>query len=414
MRVAAVALFFLILIFPVQAALARGGPPRRAKPVKAAALERRSVQAGRSFVGTIEPSRRSQVSVETAGLVVTRPATLGQRIEAKSTIATLRADVISKLILIAEARVTKATRALEVLQNGAREEDKRAAAARVVRSKATLDTARWKLSRVKRLYDDGRKVPEDEVRSASLAVTVAERDLEAANAELDKLRAGARADEIAQAQAEVAVQQAEVGRLKLVEKQHTAKAPFSGYVVAERTEVGQWVRAGDPVVELVDLDHVDVVIPVLEDFIGGVVVGATQTVTIPALGDTPFDGKIVGIVPQAATGTRTIPVRIRVKNKITDRGPILKAGMFARVSLPVGKPTKALMAPKDALKLGGRQPEVFVVDPESKRALPVPVTLGVTDGAWIEVRGAVQEGQQVVTKGNERLIPGDVVQVEAK
>ena len=414
MRLHGPAITILTISLIASVALARGGPPQRAKPVEAVALERRTVQAGRSFVGTIEPSRRSHVSVETAGLVVTRPARLGQRIADKATVATLKADVIGQLLVIAKAQVTKATRALEVLKNGPREEDKRAAAARVVRAKATLDTTKWRLSRVKRLFNDGRKVPEDELRTATLAVIVAQRNLEAATAEHDKLEAGTRADELALGAAEVAVQQAEVDRLDLVLKQHTAIAPFAGYVVAERTEVGQWVKAGDPVVELVDLDHVDVVIPVLEDFVGGVKVGATLSVSIPALGGTPFGGVVVGIVPQAAAGTRTIPVRIRVENKITDVGPQLIAGMFARVTLPVGKPTKALMAPKDALKLGGKTPEVFVVDPESKRALPVPVTLGVADGAWIEVRGALQDGQLVVTKGNERLFPGDVVQLGAK
>ena len=403
------ALVVLMICVP---AAARGGGPPRAKPVRAVALETRKVGTGRTFVGTVEPSRRSRVSVETDGFVLKRPVRIGQRVKETAIVAELKSDLIDKQLDVADARVRQAQRAVDVLKNGFRDEDKREAASAVERAKATLKLANWKEETAQRLYDDGRKVTEEELRNAKVAVLVADRLLEAARARNDKLQAGQRPDEIAEAKARVAVEKAEVARLTFLKTQYVARAPFTGYVVAERTEAGEWIRRGDPVVELVDLDHVDVVVPVLEDFIRGVRVDQPQTVVVPSLGDRLFEGTVHSIVPEAAARTRTLPVRIRVENVIQDGRPLLKAGMYARVILPVGEERQALMAPKDALKLGGPRPEVFVVDPESKKALPIAVTLGVVDGGWIEVRGPLKAGQLVVTKGNERLFPGDVVTVQ--
>ena len=51
---------------------------------------------------------------------------------------------------------------------------------------------------------------------------------------------------------------------------------------------------------------------------------------------------------------------------------------------------------------------VFVIDGEGS-VRPVPVTTGSGVGEWIEVDGSVEPGQQVVTRGNERLFPGQPV-----
>jgi hypothetical protein len=77
----------------------------------------------------------------------------------------------------------------------------------------------------------------------------------------------------------------------------------------------------------------------------------------------------------------------------------------------------AMLVPKDALVLGGPQPVVFVVDmaaPDAKqgKARPVPVQLGVAEGNMIQVTGGVQPGQMVVVQGNERLRPGQDVQIQ--
>jgi RND family efflux transporter MFP subunit len=215
----------------------------------------------------------------------------------------------------------------------------------------------------------------------------------------------------------VAVQQAETERLKDMLAKHTIISRFAGYVTAEHTEVGQWVRQGDPVADVAALDEVEVVAQVVEQYVPHIRVGMTVSVEIPALPQQLFSGVVSAIVPQADVQARTFPVKVRVKNQLVEDEPLIKSGMYARVMLPTGDKQKATLVSKDALVLGGPQPVVYVVDaagPEAKQGKvhPVPVQLGVAQGSMIQVRGGVQPGQLIVVQGNERLRPGQDVQIQ--
>jgi multidrug efflux pump subunit AcrA (membrane-fusion protein) len=109
-------------------------------------------------------------------------------------------------------------------------------------------------------------------------------------------------------------------------------------------------------------------------------------------------------------------VKVRLTNEESAGGPLLKAGMIARVTLPVGQEHQALLVHKDALVLGGPSPVVYALDPSAAdpqlgTVRPVPVTLGVASGSSIEITGPLEPGQRVVVQGNERLRPGQEVKV---
>ena len=159
------------------------------------------------------------------------------------------------------------------------------------------------------------------------------------------------------------------------------------------------------------LDQVDVKVHVLENHVPHLRIGTDVTVEIVALPQRFRQGKIVAIIPQADSRARTFPVKIRLTNTITRGDPLIKAGMLSRVTLPTGARTRALLVPKDALVLGGRQAVVYMVgadgkDPKKQVVRPVPVRLGVAVGKDIQIIGEIQAGQQVVVEGNERLRPG--------
>ncbi len=194
-------------------------------------------------------------------------------------------------------------------------------------------------------------------------------------------------------------------------KKHTLISRFSGYVVAKHTEVGAWVTQGGPVADVVAIDEVDVVVQVDEQSIPFVKPGQEAEVEIPALPGERFRGQVFAVVPRADARLRTLPVKIRIANKIDQSGPLLKAGMYARALLPVGASQAAILAPKDAVVLGGQSPLVFVLPADAKVGAPVtpqavPVELGVSKGPLIQLRGELQPGQLVITRGNERIRPG--------
>ena len=81
-----------------------------------------------------------------------------------------------------------------------------------------------------------------------------------------------------------------------------------------------------------------------------------------------------------------------------------------RVSLPTAKAETMLTVPRDALVLRRDGAFVFRVDAENK-AQRIAVTLGVASGDLVAVSGELNAGDQVVTRGGERLRPGSVVNI---
>ena len=85
--------------------------------------------------------------------------------------------------------------------------------------------------------------------------------------------------------------------------------------------------------------------------------------------------------------------------------------MLAHVSFPLGESYQATVIPKDALITRGDRRFVYLINGESTVDM-VPVTTGAGVGSWVAIDGPIQPGSKVVTRGNERLRPGQKVQGE--
>ncbi|MHC4548537.1 MAG: efflux RND transporter periplasmic adaptor subunit [Planctomycetota bacterium] len=394
------------IFFCAAAVVAQQRPPA---PVVVAAVVEREVTARRSFVGTVEPARLSTVGSEVAGLVVEFLVREGDRVEKGQPLARLRTRLME--IQLDAARATRELREQELaeLVNGSRPEEIDEARARLGRALVAVKVRRWKLDRAEKLRKSN-VISEDELDDARLLAEQADEAEKEAQAAFKLVEAGPRQERIAQARARVKEQEAVVLRLEDELERHTIRAPFKGYVVEEHTEVGQWLDKGEEVVAVAALDEVDVTVPVLEDYVLGVRVGMEITVTIDALPGRLLEGRLKAIVPKADPRARTFPVKIRLKNPPAGGGVLMKAGMFARIHVPVGETERALVVPKDALVLGGPQPVVFVVV-QGSAVRRVPVTVGIAVDSFIQVKGALAPGDLVVVRGNERLQPDQRVQV---
>lgn len=388
--------------------LAAADGPAEGQPVVLGEVVKKKLKKGRSFVGTVEPVRSGEVDVEASGFVEKLLVDEGDKVDLGDEIAHLKTTTLEIRLQAARAQLKLREQALLELENGSREEDKLRARALVREARSDESTAAWKLEAVKKLRKDN-QISEEELRDAQRALATATARREALEAALALVEAGPRKERIAQASAAVAVQAAEVAKLEDEKTRHVVRAPFTGFVVKKHTEVGAWLDTGEAVVDLVGLDEVDVVVPVLEDAVAHLERGMVVNVTIDALPEPHVQGTIHRIVPVADRRARTIPVKVRVQNVVNGKDVLIKAGMFARCALAVGMERDAMLVPKDAVVLGGRSPVVYVYDDEKRSAAPVPVTLGVAEGDLIEVEGPLEVGAKVVIRGNERIFPGSTL-----
>ena len=182
-------------------------------------------------------------------------------------------------------------------------------------------------------------------------------------------------------------------------------APFDGWVTKEFTEVGQWIEAGGPIVEIVDLSRVQVEVPLPERYIGAIKVGAAVTATFDGLREFKVKGNVFSVVAQADRNSRTFPIKVELPNEDL----MIKSGLVSRVTLQVGAPYQALVVPKDALVLRGGAKFVFVMKDGLVSQIPVVAVNHVNNE--VEINGQLEPGMIVVVEGNERLHPGQPVRV---
>lgn len=403
--------FFLFALTSSQpATLAQQQPPA---PVVVADVAELIIRSGQSFVATIQPSKRAVIGSAVDGRVVEFPVDPGDRIKSGQPLAQLLTETVSLELAAAEAEAELRASELAELENGTRPEDIDRAKAMYRAAATAVVLAEKRLVRIQRLKNTS-TASEDQLDEATASVDNAKAMFDESRSTMELAVAGPRKEQIAQARARLKIQQAIVDKLKDQIKKYTIRARFDAFVVKEHTEVGQWLNRGDLVAEILGLDEVDVVASVLESHIPFIQNGTSARIEVPALPDQLFVGKVQAVVPQGDERSRTFPVRIRLKNVITDNKPMLNAGMLARVVLPTGPSMSRLMVPKDAVVLGGAGPRVFVIQADDHNgaiANPIPVRLGTAEGALVEVIGDLSKGQKVVIRGNERLRPGQSIAV---
>jgi multidrug resistance efflux pump len=128
-------------------------------------------------------------------------------------------------------------------------------------------------------------------------------------------RAGPRAEDIAQAETELAGAQARADRITDEIRRSVIVTPTTtGFVVRKRVDIGGWVQPGTSVVDLVALDPVHITGPVGEREIRRIAVGQPAAITVDAYPGSTFTGHVTAVVPEADAASRSFPVKVTVPN----------------------------------------------------------------------------------------------------
>ena len=146
---------------------------------------------------------------------------------------------------------------------------------------------------------------------------------------------------LANAQTEQAA--AELRELTIQRGQMKIVAPMGGYVAQRFVDVGAVVSAATPVVRLVNISTMVTVANVPERDISKLRLGSRAVVTLDALGEAEFEGKVARIAPVLDAATRTALVEVEIANP----DGVLKGEMFARVKLDMAATRQAVVVPRD-------------------------------------------------------------------
>lgn len=215
-----------------------------------------------------------------------------------------------------------------------------------------------------------------------------------ARADLDKAAAAYSVD-----QARAASARTRVGKAQI-------RAPFGGVVGLRKVSLGDYVSAGQDLVELVGLDPLEIDLRAPEVVLSSLAVGQQVLFGVDSFRDQRFTATVAAISPSVDVGGRSVSLRARFANPDGK----LRPGMSARVRIELDGNPHALLVPEQAIVPMGEQKNVYTV--VQGKAKLVPVTLGMRLPGLVEVTSGLKAGDQVIVSGLQKI--GDGAPVAAQ
>ncbi len=180
-------------------------------------------------------------------------------------------------------------------------------------------------------------------------------------------------------------------------------APFSGIAGLRNVSVGDYVSAGQDLVNLENIQPIKVDFRLPERFLPAIRTDQHIDIIVDAFPGEAFDGEIYAIDPQIDPNGRNLAVRALVDNE----DGRLRPGLFARVNVILEQRTNALSIPEQAIMPRGEDRYVYRI--EGGIAHMVRVETGIRRDGLVEITGGLSPGDVVVTAGHLKIQDGSPV-----
>ena len=327
-------------------------PSNTPQPVRISVIRLAAPGLSATYTGTVRPRVESPMGFRVAGKVLTRAVDVGDRVEQGQVLA--RLDDSDLLLSLQSALAEQAAAQTDLA---------RAAAA---------------VQRTRRLKDEG--------HVAQAALDGAESDAAGAEGRLDRANSAV-----------------DLARNALAYTTLTADAP--GVVTAIAAEAGQVVAAGQPVVTLARTDRLEAEIALPEQRRADLAKGKASAVLWGEEG-TAYPLTLREVSPDVDPATRTYAVRFAFAE---GAAPDLGRTVTVTLAADGGDPVATL--PLAAVHDDGTGPAVWRLDATGTRVTRVPVTLAAVGADAVQVRGALADGDRVVSLGAQRIDPDRPVKI---
>ena len=180
------------------------------------------------------------------------------------------------------------------------------------------------------------------------------------------------------------------------------RSPITGYVTARNFDKGDMFSMSAPLFTVQQVIPVKLLVGISENEYTKVKKGDTVSLTVDALPDRTFTGKVNRLYPTINAATHTFNAEVLVQN--SDRA--LRPGMFARVKVVFGTNHRVVLPDQCIVKQEGTGQKFVYVLNNDETVSYVPVTLGRHMGTEYEVIDGVLEGDTVVLTGQATLKDG--------
>jgi Cu(I)/Ag(I) efflux system membrane fusion protein/cobalt-zinc-cadmium efflux system membrane fusion protein len=171
----------------------------------------------------------------------------------------------------------------------------------------------------------------------------------------------------------------------------TLYAQQTGTVISKNVLEGQKINPGMPLLQITNLNTLWLMADVYEFELSKLSLGTKAEIKFNFKPGVIYNGKVSFIYPTIEPKTRTVKVRIDVKNNGE-----LKPDMLANVTIMGKELDNALVAPENAIIRSGKNDIVIIALGEG-RFRPQNVLLGEYSDGYYQVLNGLSEGDQIVT-----------------
>ncbi len=419
-------------------------------------LSRGDLTAIVGATGTVRANQSAILTWQTTGRISAVNVKLDELVTTNQVLAELSRDSLSQSIILAEADLVSAKRALDDLKNSdvasaiayqtmvlaqkavddARDDLNSKNYARADQetldiAKANLIIAEDAVSRAEQLYDQVDSLDEDnpiraeafselasakqnrdrlqanlnwllglpdeqELATANANLDVALAKLDDATREWERLKDGPDPEDVKAAEARVAALEATL-------KMQFIEAPFTGTITNVEALTGDQVNPGTVAFRIDDLTKLLVDVDIPEVDINSIKIGQPATLTFDAIQTKSYEGKVVEVARVGTTGLGVVNFKVTIA--LTDPDELVLPGMTAAVNIIVNQLNDVLLIPNRAVRLVEGNRVVYVL--RNEVAIPVNIEIGATSDTDSElVSGDLKEGDLIILNPPSNLTRG--------
>jgi HlyD family secretion protein len=410
---------------------------------------RGSLTATIGATGMVHADQTAILSWQSSGRVGEILVQVGDTIEAGQVLATLEQSALSQNIILAQADLINAQKALDDLQNNqttatqalqavysaqqaiytaeggmdrfdtqSYKDELDNARQDVIDRQDDLDQARtdfepyqdWEPTnetrqRFEQALLDAQNDYDDAVRTVAqfeLDQQIAQVNLDAANAtlaaaqrEYDRVKDGPNPSDVTVLEARIAAAQATLNLVQIT-------APFAGTITEINIKPGDLATPGTSAIRLDNLSQIEVDVQVSEVDINRIQAGQSVNLTFDAILDKEYHGTVTQ-VSRVGNPVQGI-VQFTVQVQLIDADEDVRPGMTAAVNIIVEKLDSVLLVPNRAVRLVDSQRVVYIL--KNGLLTTVKITLGATSDTESEViDGELVAGDQSVLNPPQILDP---------
>jgi len=232
---------------------------------------------------------------------------------------------------------------------------------------------------------------DEQLAQANLDVATAA--LNTAQREYERVKDGPNADDVTVLESRIAATQATLDMTQIT-------APFAGTITEINNKSGDQISPGITALRIDDLSRLEVDVQVTEVDINRIQNGQTVNMTFDAILDNEYHG-IVSQVSRVGNLVQGI-VQFTVTVEITDADERVRPGMTAAVNIVVEQLDGVLLVPNRAVRLENGDRVVYIL--EDGQLNSVKITLGASSDTHSEViDGELQVGDQIVINPPQNL-----------